>query len=147
MKLIYIPQWIAKIVDTGITWTTYKICSCRSLEWSEGATWPYCHRRTNFASQTNFSKYSWYKHKNCKIVAEAWNDLRGHFTYSGTSSFGFEGKSFRVSAFQPLLCHIEGLALLSLRLDADLLVLFDPIFCKIAPTDSTPDQIVTCLGY
>ena len=79
--------------------------------------------------------------------AEARNDLRGHFTYSGTSSFRFEGKVFCVSALDPLLCHVEGLALLALRLDADLLVLVDPILCKIAPTVATSDQIITCLGY
>ena len=84
---------------------------------------------------------------NCKIVAEAWNDLRGHFTYSGTSSFGFEGKTFRVSALQPLLSHVEGLAILTLSLEADLLVLVYPILCEIALTVPTSDQIVTCLGY
>ena len=73
--------------------------------------------------------------------------MRGHFTYSGTSSFGFEGKTFCVSALQPLLSHVEGLALLGLSLDADLCVLVDPILCKIAPTVATTDQVVTCLGY
>ena len=37
------------------------------------------------------------------VIAEALNDLKGHFTYSGTSSVGFQGKTFCVSGLQPIL--------------------------------------------
>ena len=37
------------------------------------------------------------------VVAEALNDLRGHFTYTGTSSVGLQGKTFRIIALQPNL--------------------------------------------
>ena len=37
------------------------------------------------------------------VVAVALNDLKRHFTYSGTSSVGFQGKTFGVSGLQPIL--------------------------------------------
>ena len=37
------------------------------------------------------------------VVAEALNDLRGHFTYTGTSSVWFQDKDFRIIALQPNL--------------------------------------------
>ena len=37
------------------------------------------------------------------VVAEALNDLKVHFTYSGTSSVCFQGKTFCVSGLQPIL--------------------------------------------
>ena len=37
------------------------------------------------------------------VIAEALNDLKGHFTYSGTSSVWFQGKTFCVNGLQPIL--------------------------------------------
>jgi hypothetical protein len=37
------------------------------------------------------------------VVDEALNDLMGHFTYTGTSSVGFQGKTFPIIALQPNL--------------------------------------------